>query len=773
MQTSPLGRHRVASVFRRLGQQLTIAGVFVLTGCAGYAEHQHGLTLIDEGKYEEGVAQLAAARRQAPDNPQYRMDWLQYKTKLVNQRIQEAQAQIQAYQLEEAGKTLEGIRRMEPTAAKLPALQAQLKRYQQHAAWLEEARKAATANQSELALDALRRILTDNPAHAEAATLQQEVEQRRARWLRNGPNLADLYRKPVSLEFRDADVRMIFEALSKATGINFVLDSTVRPDLRTTVYLKKSSIDDALNLILASTQLERKILNSETVLIYPDTAEKNRQHQDLVIRGFFLENADAKQVATTLQSLLKIKDVTVDERLNAVMVRDTPDAMDVAQKLVAMQDQPQPEVLLDVEVLELKRNKLTELGIQIPKQISLKPLPSNSTNGLTGADLRGLNSSTTGVTMSNVNLNLDDEDGSARLLANPSIRVRNREKANILIGDKLPVITTTTTTNNVSENFQYVDVGLKLDVEPNIYLKDDVAIKIGLEVSSVVNTIKSSTGSIGYQIGTRNASTVLRLHDGETQLLAGLINREERTSANRIPGLGDLPVIGRLFSSTHDETNNTEIVLSITPHIVRNIRQPSADSEQFWIGTEDRLSSTPVRLPEMNATATDTPSKPRQNSAAAMDFPQPPAGNQAAQQASVATTTAQLTAPPSAKPGDIVPVKIGLQSDQPLRSLSLQLVFDSKAFTLVDVVEGDYFQQRGGTTSLSHSVDPATGKVMLGITRAGADGVDGNGSVAELRFRALPGKGGEFKVQSLSPLGNNGRIAGLPLPAPAVVTVAP
>ena len=189
-------------------------------------------------------------------------------------------------------------------------------------------------------------------------------------------------------------------------------------------------------------------------------------------------------------------------------------------------------------------------------------------------------------------LNLRKLDSETNLLANPHVRVRNREKAKVHVGERVPVITTTSTANvGVSQSVNYLDVGLKLEVEPNIYLDDDVAIKVGLEVSNIIEQIKQTSGLLAYRLGTRNASTTLRLKDGETQILAGLIQNDERRSTNKVPGLSDLPIVGRLFSNRSDDNQKTEIVLLITPRVVRNIVRPSADMAEFASGTEGAMGA--------------------------------------------------------------------------------------------------------------------------------------------------------------------------------------
>jgi general secretion pathway protein D len=203
------------------------------------------------------------------------------------------------------------------------------------------------------------------------------------------------------------------------------------------------------------------------------------------------------------------------------------------------------------------------------------------------------------------------------VLANPRIRVKNREKARIHIGDKVPVVTTTAgATGFVSEAINYLDVGLKLEVEPQVFLEDDVGIKVGLEVSNIAQQIRSASGTVAYQVGTRNAATTLRLKDGETQVLAGLINTEDRRSADKVPGLASLPVVGRLFTNKDDTASKTEIVLLITPRVIRNIERPAARLSEFNSGTESEVGASggavPVapQLPPVPSPAPEKPAAP-------------------------------------------------------------------------------------------------------------------------------------------------------------------
>jgi general secretion pathway protein D len=459
---------------------------------------------------------------------------------------------------------------------------------------LREIRFAAGDQERALAL--LRPIANESLVFAPARQLQREIAAEVSKRHFQEPVLRMAGATPINLDFRDANVKMVFDALSRSTGINFILDKDLSPELKTTVFLRNAHLTEAIDLILRTSQLRSKLLGESTVLIYPDTPEKLKDHQELIVRAFYLQDASAAQMQTTLKTLLKSKDLVVDEKLNLIVMRDTPQAIRLAEKLVALHDLAEPEVMLEMEVVEVQQDALLNLGIQWPAQLTLTPL-ANGNGNLTLAELRNLNSSRLGASLSSPIIHLRQESGVTNLLANPRIRVKNREKALVMIGDKVPVITTTSTSSGfVAESVQYLDVGLKLNVEPSVYPSDDVEIKVTLEVSSIAKQISTATGTVAYQIGTRNASTVLRLRDGQTQILAGLINDQDRKSFSGVPGLSQLPLIGRLFTAPLDSSTKNEIVLSITPRLVRPVSRPDAQALEFWSGTESVLSNAPLRF---------------------------------------------------------------------------------------------------------------------------------------------------------------------------------
>jgi general secretion pathway protein D len=436
------------------------------------------------------------------------------------------------------------------------------------------------------AQELLRPVLQERPSQRDALRLKARIAEEQARRKPAG-RLAAAYRKPVTLEFRDAPLRSVFDFIGKVSGLNFAFDKEVDPALRATISVRDASIEEAIAMLLSSNQLEQSVTGERSITIYPSTAQKLKDYQQLVVRTFFITNADVKQVAFTLKTLLKARDIVTDERVGIIIMRDTPELIRMAERIIAVQDVADPEVVLEVEVLEVKRTRLQELGIRWPEQAKLSVGgAAGSIGGLKLADLRRVSSETTNLELGSVVVNALKTDTDSNILANPRIRVRNKDKAKVLIGDRVPVITVTTNNGVSSDSVNYIDVGLKLDVEPNVYLDDEVAIKVNLEVSNVVKDVTSKSGTQAYQIGTRSASTVLRLRDGETQMLAGLISDEDRTTANKVPGVGDLPMLSRLFGSQKDDSTRSEIVLSITPRVLRSIRRPELTAAEFNSGTE-------------------------------------------------------------------------------------------------------------------------------------------------------------------------------------------
>jgi general secretion pathway protein D len=589
--------------------------ILLLAGCVTNPNLDQGRALIAQGKIEEGVAKLQQAAHDEPDN-------LEIRTTLANQKLQALQTLLNRADNERlAGRYAQAeadygaVLRIEPANPRAAQGLDQVQLDQRHAAQAQEAEALLKKNDTDGAERILRTILAQDPNHREARRLFGLVEQQRARSETVPAALKGSLDKKMTLEFRDAPLKSVFEVLARSSGVNFVFDKDVRSDAKVTIFVRDSSLDEVIRLILATQQLTRKFLNENSILIYPNNPVKAKEYQELVTKNFYLANADVKQAQALIKSVVKTRDTFIDEKLNLLVIKDTPEAVRLAEKLINALDLAEPEVMLDVEVLEVSRSKLRELGINFPSEVGYGLLQPNVTSTSTTAfgqttsttlggqlvqgnvDLRNHPGLTTFVANPMATLKLLDTDGDGQILANPRIRVRNRQKAKIHIGEKLPVFTTTSTANvGVSSSVSYLDVGLKLDVEPQVYLDDEVGIKVGLEVSSIIKEITGPQGAIAYEVGTRNTDTSLRLKNGETQVLAGLINDEERNSANKLPGLGDLPIVGRLFSTHRDSSNKTEIVLLITPRVIRNVARPDQAAPVIPSGTDADVGAPPLTI---------------------------------------------------------------------------------------------------------------------------------------------------------------------------------
>ena len=622
---------------------------FMAVACATSSRYLQGRSMVESGNAEEGLAVIEEELAKDPGNVEIRNYYKTTRIAAVQRYLQAGDSARQAGSIDQAEVAYKAAQKLEPGNE---AAQKGLTAVEKDRAVLvqvKEAQEAFKKGETDRAYGKAKEVLATHPTQKDARTIVRKVEEQKLKEANMAPQLNAALKKPITMEFRDAPLRTVFELISKRTGLNFVFDRDVPADAKATVFVRDTGIDEVIRFVLVTNQLDKRVLNENTILIYPNTPQKTRDYKDLVVRSFYLANADAKATATMVRQLVKTRDLYVDEKLNLLVMRDTPEAISMAEKLIANQDLGEAEVMLEVEVLEVGYNKLQSLGIQWPTQISAGVAgisTGTATPGqITGTEAKHFNGDMVRLNITDpvVALNAKQQNSRTNVLANPRIRVKNREKAKIHIGDRVPVITTTAgATGFVSESVNYLDVGLKLEVEPTVYLEDDVGIKIGLEVSNIAQQIKTAAGTQAYQVGTRNATTTLRLKDGETQVLAGLINDEDRRSANRVPGFSDLPVLGRLFSQNDDTVNKTEVVLLITPRVVRNVERPGVRLEQFSSGTEAEVGGSGIALPNIQP-AISAPQPQQQGS-------NPPGSGINAAPAPLAPPSPSPEAPPASFP---------------------------------------------------------------------------------------------------------------------------
>ncbi|MEE9154930.1 MAG: secretin N-terminal domain-containing protein [candidate division NC10 bacterium] len=417
--------------------------------------------------------------------------------------------------------------------------------------------------------------------------------------------LSLLSTKPVTLRFKDTDITEVLEILSKLAKINVLVDEGVRAK-KVTSYIKDLPLRQTFSLILSTNRLFAKQVNDNSLIVIPDTPAKHRQYDELQVRTFYLSNADAKRIVNLLRTILSTRQIFVDEELNTVTLRDTPDKIALAEKLLHVNDRRGGEVELDLEILEVDRTKLRDLGIFFTDQYQAafftfptgSPLSAGAVTAalLGGASLKG----DLLFTNPTVLLNLIKTDSEAKLLANPTLRVLDRQKASIVIAERRPfeVSSLTSTSGGTTAEpagavtttetrVEFRDVGLKLTFTPIIHLNDEVTIELNFEISSLGEPVGGN--ELTPSVNTRTLNTFITLKDGQSRLLGGLIQNETRKTVQRSPLLGDLPLIGRLFRDEREENVRRDVIISIKLRVVKRLEPPHPEVSTFWAGTWESL----------------------------------------------------------------------------------------------------------------------------------------------------------------------------------------
>lgn len=521
----------------------------------------------------------------------------------IYQGMQDAELAIEQDDYEEAKRIYEAILVEDPSNHKAKEGFDVIESAKRHDAWILEAENLMSeanennrAEKIEAALAKLHLVLLENGQHRQALSMNRQLLAEQVKLIQAKSVKKLSFNQPVTMEFRDVNIKTIFESLSKTTKMNFILDKDIPSDQKATIFVKSVAFNDALDLLLQTNQLEKKVLSDNSAIIYINDPLRQREYKELSVRSYPLDYADAKQLSGILKTMLNIRSLEIDSRSNTLLIKDSPEILALAEKIIYAQDKPDPEVMLELQVMEIKRSYLQELGVDTPTGLTV-PVPTGGV--LTVRDLRNVTGNSL-VVNGVPGLVFNTTNGDVNLLANPRIRVKNKEIAKIHIGEKVPVFTSNVASTGVtSQTVQYIDAGLKLEVEPTVSASEDVSIKVNLNVNSIGDKVVASSGgneSVAFRVGTRSTSTQLRLHDGETQILAGLIDDQDRKNMSGFPGLSKLPLLGRLFSSQTDDKVKTEIVLSVTPHIIRPREMPHSHESEIWVGSENRSgkrSTTP------------------------------------------------------------------------------------------------------------------------------------------------------------------------------------
>lgn len=418
----------------------------------------------------------------------------------------------------------------------------------------------------------------------------------------NAPLLNPSSTKPIDLIFTtDTPIKKIYTYLGTAAGINIIFDPQLKDD-KFSLDLRNVTFQKALETVLRQAGHFYKVLDEKTIIVAQDNTQNRKEYEDLVIRTFFLSNGDVKDVSAMIRSILDLRRLGTIPQLNAIVIRDTADKVAVAEKIIEINDKASSEVLIDVELVVLNSTKAQELGMVLS---SYQPSASlsrvvGSTNGgvLPWAQIWKLGLSDFNFSIPNVTFNFIKNNSDAEVLAKPQLRIAEGAKAQLIIGDKVPIPMTTINTQQAVggtgivpiTSFQYQDIGIKIDIEPRVHHNKEVTLKLTVEVSNQNGYVTAADGTKQPIIGTRTITSTIRLKDGETNILAGLIRNDKTKTKSGIPFLGDLPLIGALFRDTSEQNSRTDLLMTLTPHIVRSPSITEQDLIPVWVGTENNVS---------------------------------------------------------------------------------------------------------------------------------------------------------------------------------------
>ena len=586
---------------------LILLACLTLGGCAASGALQRGRNAERRQDFDSAVAEYTKAVRLKPNDAGARTSLERSKLRAADDHYQRGRRQSAVGKYEEALVEFQLAFEMNPASGVIE----------------EELRATRTQLRTKVAVA------------REGKTELQTLIERTRNLPPPGMDLPAGVRMPTSMVFRDAGSREVFLTIARFGDISVTFDPAFR-DQPITVDLRNSSLEDALNAVAAATRTFFRVTAPKTVTIVPDTPAKRREYEEEVVRTFYLSNADLKEAMDMLRLVIDLRRIAPTTATNALTIKDSPERIAAAARVLTAIDKAKPEVIIDVELLEVDRTKLMEYGLQISSPSTTAP---NGLNGSASIDtgaaqtltLKALRSLTqSDILMAGLPAlyyRLMKTDTNTRTLANPQLRTSEGSAATAKFGEKVPVPVTTFaaiatggTPQQPITSFQYETIGVNIDITPRTHHNDDVTLALKIGVTSV-----SGAGFGGLPtFGNREINTVIRLRDGETSMLAGLIRDDERQSIAGIPGLTDLPLVGRIFGHTTKTTQQTDIVLTLTPHIVRVLDLTEADLRPFRVGRDSLGPLTELPLPIELPAGTPPASVPLPGSAPPATAPQTP-----------------------------------------------------------------------------------------------------------------------------------------------------
>jgi len=544
-----------------------LVALSVLTaGCAASAALRHGRDAERLKDYDRAVVEYAKAVRLNPNDLNARLALDRAKLRASQEHYARGRRFAAAAKLDQALIEYETAAELNPTNGDID----------------EELRSTRNKLRAKIAVP------------REGKTELQTLIERARDLPPAGMDLPQGVKMPATLTFRDASSRDVFTAISRFANISLVFDPAFR-EAPISVDLRNATLEDALNSVAGATRTFIRVTAPKTIAVIPDTPAKRREYEEEVVRTFYISNIDLKETMDLLRMVLDARRISPVTGTNALTIKDTPERIAAAARVLSAIDKARPEVIIDVELLEVLRSRLQEYGLQIASGASA------GINGSVGVD-QGASQSVTLEKLRNLSsadvlfanlptlyYRLLKTDSRTRTLANPQLRTSDGSPAQARFGERVPVPQTTFTpiaTGGTPQqpivSFLYGNIGVNIDITPRTHHDDDVSLALTISVTNI-----SGSGFNGLPtFGNREIKTVIRLREGETNMLAGLIRDDERTTLAGIPGLSDIPVVGKLFAHSTKTTDQTDIILTLTPHIIRVLDLTEADLRPFRVGRD-------------------------------------------------------------------------------------------------------------------------------------------------------------------------------------------
>lgn len=566
-----------------------------LSACAGPV--QRADDYIAQEEWMKAVLEYRKAATKQPADVEYRSRLKQTEHKAADYYYQRGLALLEQDSLDAAIQQFQQGLAAIPDHGKLLQVMNQALVRKEANVLYEQAAREIEAGRQEEGRRILKRALDAHPGHKRAAELlarfeKQELDEESA------DRLALTSRAPITLNFRQTDLRTAFEFIAKSFGVDVIFDDSVK-SAPVTLFAKDATFEQALSLMLTTTKTFYKKVGPNTILIAPDSKEKRGQYEDQLVRTFHLSSIRAKEMADVLKGVINVKKLIVNEAQNTLVIRDTEEVIKLTDKIIEANDRRAAELIMEVEILEVNRSKAERLGLDLGSSKVIAGISSGTptapvTIPVVGNIQEAIRNAIT-LTLPSATFNFYKQDVDAKILANPKIRVLSGKSAKIHIGDRIPLrgASIQGAAGFVSTTYEYKEIGIRLLAEPIVHLDNSVTVKVNLEVSSLGENL-GTQNEPAYRIGTRNAETHMMLRDGETAILGGLIRDEDRKTRVRIPLLGDIPAAGALFTSYDDSKGRTDVLLTITPRVVRGWDLPSKEIRSFVSGTEERYLSQPL-----------------------------------------------------------------------------------------------------------------------------------------------------------------------------------